>query len=129
MAEKGGSVSAAMRKAGYSKISAATPKKLTESQGFRDLLDKYLPDTLLAKKHKALLTTPIRRRTFIKGELKSEEESLDVQAVSKGLDMAYKLRGDYAPEKKQISGGLNLTQLLEDSPEPDVDDGLLEDDE
>ena len=113
LAEKGGSVSGAMRKAGYTKISAATPKKLTESKGFKDLLNKYLPDKLLAEKHKELLTVPIKRRTYIKGDLESEEESLDTQAVSKGLDMAYKLKGAYAPEKRELSGGLNLTALLE----------------
>ena len=113
LAEKGGSVSGAMRKAGYTKISAATPKKLTESKGFKDLLNKYLPDKLLAEKHKDLLTVPIKRRTYIKGDLESEEESLDTQAISKGLDMAYKLKGAYAPEKKELSGGLNLTALLE----------------
>lgn len=112
LAEKGGSVRSAMRKAGYSK-KTNTPKKLTESKGFRELLSKYLPDELLAKKHAELLTVPIKRRVSINGVVKTEEESLDVQAVSKGLDMAYKLSGHYAPEKKEISGGLNLTALFD----------------
>lgn len=113
LAEGGRSVSRAMREAGYSPKSATKPKKLTESKGFKELLDKYLPDKLLAEKHKELLTIPLKKKRSVNGEVIFEEESLDVQAVSKGLDMAYKLKGAYAPEKKEFSGGLSLTSLLE----------------
>lgn len=48
MAENGGNVSKAMREAGYSPISAATPKKLTESKGFKELCDELgLTDNLI----------------------------------------------------------------------------------
>ena len=45
-----------------------------------------LPDELLTEKHLALLN-------------KMTGNEIDVQAVSKGLDLAYKLKGSYAPEK------------------------------
>lgn len=105
------SVSRVMREVGYKEKTAKNPKNLTESKAYREIFDKYLPDELLAKKHKELLTVPIRTRRYVKGDLEIDETRLDSNAVSKGLDMAYKLKGDYAPEKKQITGTLNLAQL------------------
>ena len=66
---------------------------------YKDLLKEVIPDVMLAKKHLELLNTPIKVKTFKQGTLVNQTESLDTFAVSKGLDMAYKLRGDYAPEK------------------------------
>mgnify|MGYP001563744991 CR=1 FL=1 len=101
LAENGGSVSAAMREAGYSDISAATPKKLTESDGWQELMQKYLPDKLLARKHKALLTIPKKTRVIKQGEIITETEELHTEAIKAGLDMAYKLKAKYAPEKHE----------------------------
>lgn len=53
-----------------------------------------LPDELLAERHLELLN----KREYVKvGE--EIVDSVDVQAVSKGLDMAYKIKSTYAPEK------------------------------
>ena len=52
-------------------------------------LEEALPDDLLAEKHLALL------------KKKDKEGDIDVIAVKYGLDMAYKIKGSYAPEKKQ----------------------------
>src|SRR5579859_6381440 len=41
MVENGGNVSKAMRDAGYSPATAKTPKKLTATRGFNDLLAEY----------------------------------------------------------------------------------------
>lgn len=100
--ENHGNVSKGMREAGYDKNTAKNPKNLTESKGWQELMEQYLPDKLLAKKHKELLTVPIKRRQFIKGDLISETEELDSQAISKGLDMGYKLKGKYAAEKHEV---------------------------
>ena len=90
--ENGGNITKAMKDAEYSKNTANTPQKLTESVGWKELMDTYLPDELLAKKHKELLN-------------KTDKEGyLDTNAVKGGLDMAYKLKGSYAPEKKELSG-------------------------
>ena len=90
LVEKGGSVGAAMRKAGYSKAYSKNPHKLTRSESWQELMEEYIPDSLLAEKHKALLT---------KTDKKSSEP--ETQAVSKGLDMAYKLKGKFAPEQHE----------------------------
>ena len=48
--DNGGIVSKAMEKAGYSKKTAKTPQKLTESKGFKELCEEYgLTDELLLK--------------------------------------------------------------------------------
>lgn len=52
-------------------------------------LAEQLPDELLIEKHKALLNKI------------DEQGEIDVAAVSKGLDMGYKVKGAYAPEKHQ----------------------------
>lgn len=50
-------------------------------------LAERIPDELLEEKHLALL-----RKT-------DEDGNIDVNAVGKGLDMGYKLKGAYAPDK------------------------------
>lgn len=88
---RGVSISAAMREAGYPDITAKNPKNLTESKGFKELMEEFLPDSLLGMKHQELL-------------MKTDKEGeLDVQAVKAGLDMAYKIKGSYAAEKKDIT--------------------------
>jgi hypothetical protein len=112
--ESGGkkAVSKAMVEAGFSEQYARNPKKLTKSKAWEKMMNKHLPDSLLAKKHKELLTVPVKRRTYIKGDLQSETEELDSQAVSKGLDMAYKLKGKYAPEKAEVDHKFSLSDLF-----------------
>ena len=103
MVEVGRNMGEIMVKAGYSENTAKAPTKLTKSKGWNELMEKYIPDDLLAKKHKELLTIPKKVRTFIKGDLTNEYEELDSNAVSKGLDMGYKLKGKYVPEKLDIT--------------------------
>jgi hypothetical protein len=90
------SVSEAMVKSGaYTVATARDPGKLTRSKGWQELVEKYLPDRLLVRRHKQLLNA------------RTKDKKIDVTAVSKGLDMGYKLKGSYAPEKK-ASVNLNI---------------------
>lgn len=109
--ENNGVVSKSMKQVGYSPNTAKNPKVLTESKGWKELMEKYIPDNLLAKKHKELLTIPKKVRTYIKGDLETEYEELDSNAVSKGLDMGYKLKGKYTPEKIEHSGDISITEM------------------
>lgn len=99
--ENKGIVSKAMRDAGYSPKTAKNPKVLTESKTWERLMEKHLPDKLLVKKHKELLKIPRTIRHFKKGELETEIEELDSNAIKAGLDMAYKLKGKYAGDKEK----------------------------
>lgn len=71
------------------------PKIIKAIQSIAD----RIPDELLVKKHLELLNVPKVKRVYIKGEMMSEVEETDSQAIGKGLDMAYKIKGYYAPDK------------------------------
>lgn len=49
LVENGGNVSKAMRDAGYTDATAKTPSKLTSSDGYRELMEAYLPDDTLLR--------------------------------------------------------------------------------
>lgn len=71
------------------------PRVQQEIQSIAD----SIPDKLLIERHLQLLNVPKIKRTYRKGELEHETEELDSNAISRGLDMAYKIKGTYAPEK------------------------------
>lgn len=97
--ENGGNISRAMIDAGYSENTAKTPQKLTESTGWQELMETYLPDKELAQKHKQFLN--------------SEKEEIGIKA----LDLGYKLKGSYAPDK---SMNINLNVKTIDPTDPEV---------
>ncbi|MFB9654773.1 hypothetical protein [Pseudarthrobacter oxydans] len=83
--EKRGSVSAAMRAAGYTDASAKNPKNLTESKGFQELCDELgLTDEFLL----SALVEDIKGKP---GDRKPE------------LELGFKVKGRMT-EKKEITG-------------------------
>lgn len=66
----------------------------------QEAIAERLPMALLEQRHLELLN---KRELVLIGGIQVDNGP-DVQAVSKALDMAYKIRGAYAPEKS-----LNLT--------------------
>jgi hypothetical protein len=110
--EKRRSVSAAMREVGYSPQTAVNPKNLTETIGWKQLMEEYLPDSLLAQKHKELLTIGRKKRKIRHGTTIEEIEEIDTNAVKAGLDMAYKIKGAYKEDNDQKK--LNVTISLRD---------------
>ena len=93
-----------MLEAGYAPNSTIAPaQNLTESKGWNELMEHYLPDDHLGEKHREFLDSPRIVRTYKKGELLSESEETSPEAV-KALDMAYKLKHRY--------GELNLNQAF-----------------
>ena len=96
-----GSMGEAMRKAGYSKVYAKKPGELINTKSFQQLLKEDLPDDLLTSKHRELLNAEVK--VYRKGEL--ETQRMDTEAVARALDMGYKLKGAYAPERQIV---LNL---------------------
>lgn len=77
------SVHAAMKKV-YRPATAKNPKNLTNSKGWKELMDKYISEDLLAKKHNKFLN--------------SKKEDIGIRA----LDLGYKLKGLYAAEKHDL---------------------------
>lgn len=107
------SVSKAMREAGYPKATAKNPQQLTRSKKWEKLMEKFLPDNHLATKHREFLDAPRIVRTFKKGDLETEIEETDSNAV-RALDMAYKIKGNYSAEKRDISFSDEDRKVLED---------------
>lgn len=84
-----------LRQSGYSESVATHPKVVTESQGWIELLEQYLPDDLLLKKNLFLL------------------KNKNWQAVNAGLDKAYKIKGKYK-DKMDV----NITDLTDELRKP-----------
>ena len=136
--ENRGNITKAMRDAGYSEATINNPKDLTDSLGWKELLEKHLSENKLTQVHEELLNSsrldhmvfplgPKKNAEKKEGEdsLSDEDIILDLKSVNctvrrivhgetarhvyfwandnkarkEALDMAYKLRGSYAPEK------------------------------
>lgn len=82
MLENGGNISKAMREVGYSENTAKTPQKLTDSKGWKELTEAYLPDDMLLRS----LSEDIEEK---KGNRKAE------------LELAFKVRGKLT-EKHEV---------------------------
>lgn len=89
LVENGGNVSRAMLEAGYSPATAKTPQKLTESVGFSELMEAYLPDDMLL----GALSDDIEAK---KGNRKAE------------LELAFKLKGKMVEKQDVTSNGQTL---------------------
>lgn len=74
-----------------------------------------IPDALLVERHIQLLnkTTKVYKNNMTTGEVEEVGEEIDGIAVKSGLDMAYKLKGSYAAEKKDVTHkGFSLADLF-----------------
>lgn len=92
--ENNGNVSKAMKDAGYSANYSKNPQTLLRTKSFQELMEELgMTDDYLLKKHLELMEHSIKGK-------------LDPQARKAALEMAYKLKGSFAPEKKDVS--LNL---------------------
>lgn len=94
--KKGKSIGKAMREVGYSKSYANNPHLVTKTKSWQDIMEEYLPDKLLAKRHKQLLNkkTYTKVSKIVDGQMvDSVKVEPETQAVSKGLDLAYKIKG------------------------------------
>lgn len=81
--------------------SYARSGQIKKTKGWQELMDKYLPDELIAKRHQELINKRDVKvvKTQDGQEVAEVLDQPETQAVSKGIDMAYKLKGSYAPEQ------------------------------
>jgi hypothetical protein len=98
--ENHGNISRAMLEVGYSPNTAKKPQNLTQSKGFKELVKKHFPDSLLAKRHRELLNKKEKIVVGVgKGFSEIEDTGQPHTDVVKALDLAYKLKGLYAEEQ------------------------------
>jgi len=96
--ENGGmAISRAMEEVGYSPQTAKTPDKLTDSKGWKELMEKYLPDDKLFAKHEEALEA--RKWNDFTGE-REEDQSIRLKAV----ELGYKLKKYLGSESVNIYG-------------------------
>jgi len=89
--KNGGNVSKGMREAGYSVNTAKTPKKLTDSKAWAELMDAYLPDDMLLR----ALSDDIEKK---EGNRKAE------------LELGFKLKGKMV-EKSEAKVNLEVLPI------------------
>ena len=94
--ENRGNVSQAMLSAGYSANSARNPKNLTDSDGYAELLEAYLPDDMLLR----ALADDI------------EGKQLNRKAE---LELAFKLKGKMVEKSDIMSGGKPLSIVFDNA--------------
>jgi len=128
----GGNLGKAIRDTGlYSEVVANDPGKITDSKTWQELVEQYLPDDILAEKHRELLSQ-VRIEYFmfpkglddeeIRGHLEangltclnvrmSDKGKMafyaipDSQARSKAIEMGYKLKGRTMEDGAQQKSG------------------------
>jgi DNA-binding LacI/PurR family transcriptional regulator len=126
---KGSSISKAMVKAGYSPSACKRTNKVTDTDGFKELIKQYLPEEHLLDHHNKLLNIKQTNYFVFNKDMPDDEiiEHLkqngldtvvirpsdkgklafytidDANAKKSALDMAYKLKGAYAAEKHEIT--------------------------
>lgn len=89
LVENGGKVSPAMIAAGYSPATAKNPSKLTESNAWPALLEKYLPDDKVLTAHnQGLVATKI-----FSSHTEPDKEIPDHPTRLKAVELAYKVKG------------------------------------
>lgn len=101
--QKGGTtVTKAFRDVGYSEATVHNPSKITATKSWQALMDQYFPREFVAQKHKELFEAEDVVFMSHKGKI-IEKRRPDHMARRSATEMAYKLRGDYAPEQMEIS--------------------------
>jgi hypothetical protein len=91
----------AIRKTGaYSETVATRPTQITYTQSWKMLMKEHLPDEKLALRHSELLDKrSYRTVTNDDGTKKEIDAGPETNAVSKGLELAYKLKGSFSKEE------------------------------
>ena len=111
--ENGGIISKAMETVGYAKSITHATEKLTNSKGWQELMEKHIPDSLLAKKHKEGLDAT--EDIMVGGEL---VKKTDYSVRHKYLDSAYKLKGRYVKDENELPNQtINLIGITINNPQ------------
>ena len=104
LVENGGNVSKAMEAAGYSKATAKTPQKLTESKGFMEILDEYgLTENLIV--------------SSLVEDIKMKPQNRKAE-----LELGAKLRNMLVDRKDITSGGEKIATALVEFADGSADD-------
>lgn len=104
--QQGMPISKAMIAMSYKPSVARNTANITGTKSWAMLMDEYLPEDLVAERHNELLNKRAYRKIEQDGKTMEIEDGPDTPAVAKALEMAYKLRGSFAPEKTAPPSGV-----------------------
>lgn len=95
-------ISRIMREVGYSPATAQNPSDLTESKGWKELMEQYLPDATLARVHMEGLSATRMSTSLTAPDI----ELPDFPTRHKYLETGYKLKGKLTPKDEGGDNGL-----------------------
>jgi hypothetical protein len=98
MENKGKPISKAMIDNGYPKTTAKNPQQLTNSLGWKELMDKYWKDELITKTVKEAMKA--KKTEVIGGKV---VESKDYAIRLKASEIALKAKGRYVEQATQVN--------------------------
>jgi len=107
--ENHGNISRAMLEVGYSPATAKTPQNLTQSKGWNELIEKYLPDDKLLQKHDEALEAT-KTVSAVKTSRDATADSTDFIDVPdyptrlRAVELGYKVKGRLLDAGVSISG-------------------------
>lgn len=84
-------ISTAMKQVGYSENTATNPKDLTESKGWQELMDKYLPDPDVIQTHKEGL----KANKIITSHTEPDYEYPDHAIRLRAVELAYRVKNKF----------------------------------
>lgn len=91
----GGNISKAMLTAGYSSTIVHATEKLTRSNGWQELMQKYLPDEELAKVH----SEGLKATKIFSSHTEPDKLVPDFGVRHKYLDLAYDVKAKKTPQE------------------------------
>lgn len=124
--ERGKPLGAMMKAVGYSDAYAKNPQQLLESDNWKLLQEKFIPDKLLAKKHKQILNAEGIDKYIFPNSMTDKEMTAvvkrikgakiiriqrngawarayfiypDFRVIKDGVELGYKVKGKFAPEE------------------------------
>lgn len=131
-----------LRAVGYSESTSLNPDQVTKGKGFKELLDHYLPESLVTKRHGQLLNASQLQHYVFPQSMEDDDIQEIVESVAgcrlikisnsdnskrayywspnttaqdNAVDKAYKLRGNYKPTQIDVRSFVGWTpQELEE---------------
>lgn len=100
------SMAKAMKEVGYSENTAIAPQNVTESKGWQELMDKYLPDPDILEAHKAGL----KATKIFSSHTEPDKEVPDHPTRLKAVELAYRVKKKMieAPIAPNLGTGNNI---------------------
>lgn len=129
------SMKKAMLEVGYGPT--MEPRHIMKSKSWKELMEELMPDDLLMKRHTELLnarrTEVVRDNKYVENEdgemekvkgYKIVDLGPDVTAVSKGLQMAYKLKGVFNKQEDPEAAGPRRSTIYNLFYKPEIRDSV-----